>query len=190
MTELLRSVFTLALGVCMAGGMLVFIYKRFAEDWAPLAEVYGRPWCKPVKKKRFANMIHYSEGRPARGYKGVVALGLYADGVALRPNQFLAPFHPPIFVPYGDIRGWDQGWYLDAKSTELTFDKVPTSRLIMPREQVEWILSLDPGAAKISPDRPPHGTRPWATYFIAMGMGAMGLCLIAALAARGFAAAW
>lgn len=186
MIELIRSAITLALGTAMVAGMLIFIYKRFAIDWAPLAETYGRRWQKPVMKKRFANLVLYSEGRPARAYKGIVALGLHADGIALRPNQFLAPFHPPIFVPYGDINGWNQVWYIDGKSTELTFDKVPASRLIMPREQIEWMLSLDPGAASISPDRPPHGTRPWASSLIALGMGAMGLSLVAAFVLRGF----
>lgn len=186
MIEFLRSAITFVLGVAMVAAMLVFVYKRFAIDWAPLAKVYGRRWQKPLMKKRFANLVLYSEGRPARAYKGVVSIGLYIDGIALRPNQFLAPFHPPIFVPYGDINGWNQVWYIDGKSTELTFDKVPTSRLIMPRDQVEWMLSLDPGAASISSDKPPHGTRPWASSLIALGMGAMGLSLIAALVLRGF----
>lgn len=177
-----------AFGVGLAGFMLTFLYKRHAVDWEPLAKAYGRPWREPALKKRFANLVLYSEGRPARSYKGLVALGLHADGVALRHNRFLAPFHPAIFVPYGDIRGWDQGWYLDAKSTELTFSKAPASRLIMPRKQVEWMLQLDPGAARISQDRPPHGTRPWATFVLALVMGAMGLILIVALAVKGLTA--
>lgn len=172
-------------GAVMVSFMLAFIYKRHAEDWQPLARAYGRSWRTPLKSRRFANMLLYSEGRPARGYKGVIAVGVHADGIALRPNRYLVPFHGPIFVPYGDIQGWDQDWYVDAKSMELTFSRVPASRLIMPREQVEWMLSMDPGAAQISEARPPHGTRPWATYILAMGMAAMTLVVVTILLVRG-----
>lgn len=106
------------------GGVIVVvlmsvIHKRDAVDWDQLVGVYGRDWQAPRLYKRFANMILYSEGRPAKSYKSVVEIGLLDDGIAFRPNRILRPFQPPIFIPYTDIQGWDQNWYLDARFTEL-----------------------------------------------------------------------
>lgn len=185
MLELIRQMFTFTFGLVMVGGMLAFIYKRFAIDWEELSRVYARPWQAPREQRRFTNMILYSEGRPARSYKGVVQIGLYPDGIALRPNRFLVPFHPPIFIPFEDIRGWDQRWYLDARSTELSFRKTPHMRVIMPQKQVEWMIA---GACKpvpVSSARPPHGTRPWLTHYLALGSGGLAVMMIAALIARG-----
>ena len=186
MMESFMQALALAPGALLPAALLAFIYKRDAIDWEKLAAVYARPWETPQSRKRFANMILYSEGRPAKGYKGVIGIGLHEDGIALRPNPFLKPFQEPVFIPYAEIRGWDQPWYLDAKSTELSFSKAPQMRMIMPREQVEWMLSLDAdGAARISDARPPHGTRPWLTSAAALVLGAAALVVIVVLLVKG-----
>ena len=91
------------------------------------------------------------------------------------------PFQHPIFVPYSDIQGWKQKWYIDAASTELAFRKTPQMRIIMPAEQVEWMSTLADGRISISQDRPPHGSWPWATFILAVGMGVMAVGLIGVL---------
>lgn len=183
------DIFNQAIG-WMFGGMIVvvlmsLIYKRDAVDWDQLVSVYGRDWQTPRLSKRFANMILYSEGRPAKSYKGILSIGLFDDGVALRPNPILVPFQRPIFIPYADIQGWDQGWYVDARSAELSFRKAPHMRMIMPREQVEWALSLAGSSVNISETRPPHGTRPWATYVYAWISLALAIGLVVALIQNG-----
>jgi hypothetical protein len=185
MMELLNQAFGLLFGLAFVVVLMGFVYKRDAVDWEQLVKVYGRDWREPLLLKRFANMILYSEGRPAKSYKGIVAIGLYEDGIALRPNRILVPFQQPIFIPYADIQGWDQTWYLDAKSTELSFRKTPHMRMIMPQDQVEWMLTLSRGAAQISTERPPHGTRPWISYYVALASGAMVLVVIAMIVSKG-----
>ncbi len=176
--DLLGQIIGQLFGVVIVGALMLALINRDAVDWDHLVSAYGRDWWPPRMQKRFASMILYSEGRPAKSYAGVIQIGLHDDGVALRPNRILRPFQQTIFIPYKDIQGWDQGWYLNAKSTELSFRKAPHMRLIMPRDQVEWMLALSKGSARISKARPPHGTRPWLTYITALAFGVMTLAVI------------
>jgi hypothetical protein len=185
MMDLLGQIIGQLFGVVLVGALMLALLRRDAVDWDHLVSAYGRDWWPPRMQKRFANMILYSEGRPAKSYAGIIQIGLHDDGVALRPNRVLRPFQKPIFIPYKDIQGWDQGWYLDGKSTELSFRKTPHMRLIMPRDQVEWMLALAKGAARISEARPPHGTRPWLTYITALAFGAMTLAVIMIIIVKG-----
>ena len=162
----------------MVGGLLAFIYKRDAVDWEKLHAAYGRAWELPLEKKRFQTMILYSEGRFAKSYKGLLTIGIYPDGIALRPFIWLMPFQTPIFVPFSDIEGWKQKWFIDAASTELAFRRIPEMRMIMPTEQVEWILSKSPVNIPVSQDRPPHGNWPWATFTAAAIGGLMAVFVI------------
>ena len=49
---------------------------------------------------------------------------------------------------YRDIRGWEQTWYLNAKSVELELTGAPQVKIVMPHDQVEWIRSS--GGANIT----------------------------------------
>ncbi len=178
MIDLLGQAIGIVFGGVIVVALMSMIYKRDAVDWEQLVTAYGRDWTEPRLLKRFANMILYSDGRPAKSYPAMISIGLYDDGIAFRPNRVLVPFQRPVFIPYADIQGWDQNWYLDAKSTELSFRKAPHMRIIMPHEQVEWMLSLAKGPPRISAERPPHGTRPWITYYVALASGAMALVVI------------
>lgn len=175
MIDFLGQAIRLVFGGVIVVAMLRMIYRRHAVDWDQLVSVYGRDWRAPPLKRRIGDVVLYSEGRPAKSYNSLMQIGLYEDGVALRPNRFLVPFHRPIFVPYTDIQVWDQNWYLNAKSAELSFQKAPQMRLIMPRKQADWMLTLAGAVVPISDARPPHGTRPWRTYVLALVMGASGL---------------
>lgn len=181
LSQIIRGLF----GAGIVVGLLLFVYKRDAVDWEQLARVYGKPWQTPRLHKRFANMILYSEGRPSKSYQSTMGIGLHDDGIALRPNRLLVPFQPPVFIPYADIRGWGQDWYINADSTELSFAKTPHMRVIMPRDQVEWMLSLAKGTVYISETRPPHGTRPWLTYVTALASVAMAIVVILVVLANG-----
>lgn len=90
----------------------------------------------------------------------------------------LLAFIYPIFVPYSDIQGWEQKWYIDAKSVELGLRKSPSIRLIMPAGQVDWILSSGVGEFPVSPDYPPHGRWPWRTFVVAITLGIMSVFAI------------
>lgn len=184
MTDLIGQEIYMALGGVIAFTLLRMIYRRHAIDWEQLVSVYGRDWQAPAAHKRFGDMLLYSEGRPPKAYNSLTEIGLYEDGVALRPNRFLVPFHPPIFVPYTDIQGWNQTWYLNAQSAELTFQKAPHMRLIMPREQADWMLSFAGAAAPLSDEPPPHGTSPWRTHVLLLLLGAIALVVLIAVIRR------
>ena len=186
MIDLLGQIIAKVFGIVFAAAIMLAYFRREAVDWLHLVRVYSSDWQPPRLYRRFANMILYSKGRPAKSYKGIIEIGLHDHGVALRPNRILRPFQPPVFIPYRDIQGWDQNWYIDGKSTELSFRKAPHMRLIMPREQVEWMLTFAGGAARISEARPPHGTRPWMTYYSAIARGVMSLVVIAISLVKGF----
>lgn len=178
MMDLLWQVFASAFGLLFAAGILSVVYKAHAVDWQKLVEVYGRDWQTPRLKKRFAHMMLYSEGRPAKSYNSILDIGLLEDGIALRPSRIFAPFHPPIFIPYRDIEGWSQQWYINAKSAELSFRKAPHMRMIMPRDQVEWMFSLTGLAAPVSAARPPHGKWPSLTFIAALSAGIMAVAVV------------
>ena len=184
MMDFLGQMFGFAFGVVFVVGILSAIYKAHAVDWQKLVEIYGRDWQPPRLKKRFAHMILYSEGRPAKSYNSILDIGLLEDGIALRPSRLFAPFHPPIFIPYADIEGWSQQWYLNAKSAELSFRKAPGMRMIMPRDQVEWMFSLTGLPAPVSAARPPHGKWPSLTFVAALS----GLFMAAAVFVFGLVA--
>jgi len=186
LVEILGQVFRVAFGLTLLSGLLFFVYKRFAADWEDLVSVYGRPWQTPRIQKRFANLVVYSQERPPRAYKGIVLIGLYKDGIGLRPNRWFAPFHAPVFLPYEDIKGWRQDWYLDSPSVELSLRRAPALRLIMPREQVEWLTRIADRTIPVSPDRPPHGG-PWVSRGAAIMLGMMALAFLVMLALRALA---
>jgi hypothetical protein len=74
-------------------------------------------------------------------YKGILKIGVDQNGVSLaiiRPFSFFY-FCEPLFIPYSEIKGWQQQWYLDSKSVELEFARVPEVKMVMPADQVEWM---------------------------------------------------
>lgn len=133
-----------------------------------LAGVYGRPWKTPIAVKKRRSMVLYAKGKPARTYAGILTIGVYSDGIGLKPIRSLSPFHRPIFVPFADIEGWQQRWYWDAKSVELSFIKVPSLRTIMPASQIAWVSAQGGPDIDISPEKPDTGNWPYATQLIAI----------------------
>ena len=179
MLDLISQIFGLLFGVLFAGGLMAFMYKRDAVDWEKLEAAYRRPWTAPENTKTFATALLYSEGRPAKSLKGLLTIGLYPYGIGIRPSRILLPFQKPIFIPYEDVQGWQQFWYIDGKSIELAFRKTPEMRLIMPKEQVEWIAEHSQVNLPISNDRPDTGNWPYVTFIYSaiMGLATLGLMI-------------
>lgn len=181
MIEFVRMLTSTALGLVMVGGLLTFIYRRHAESWQRFQPSYGQDWKNPVAKRRMQNLLIYSEGDFARHYPGLVTLGVFPNGLGIRFLPIVDIFHHPIFVPYEDISGWQQKWYINAKSVELSFAKIPELRIIMPASQVAWIAEQGYGNIHISPDKPPTNNWPYATYFSALLLFALALALCVGL---------
>lgn len=187
MIELMRQVFSFLFGLIFVGGLLAFIYKRHAEEWEELANIYGRPWTTPLAKKARRSLVLYTEGRPARTYPGIVTVGVYPDGIGLKPIRWLCPFHAPVFIPFSDIKGWKQSWYWDGASTELMFSGAPHLQMIMPETQVKWISSIEPAGVILSEEYVPRSNWPHATQAIAVMSLLMVVSLIAMLLLKHFA---
>lgn len=168
MADLIQKTITFIFGAVFVVTICGFIYKRHAEEWEVLAGIYGRSWKKPIAVKKRRSMVLYAKGKPARTYAGILTIGVYSDGIGLKPIRWLAPFHRPIFVPFTDIEGWQQRWYWDAKSVELSFVKAPSLRTIMPSSQIAWVSAQGAAGIDISPDKPDTGNWPYATQLIAI----------------------
>ena len=177
MIEFVRLFISSALGLFIVGGLLTFIYKRHAESWQKFQPFYGKDWENPVAKKRMQNLLLYSKGDFARHYPGLVTFGVFPNGLGIRFMPILGAFHDPIFVPYEDIKGWHQTWYINAKSVELSFAKIPELRIILPASQVAWIAAQGYGNIPVSPEKPPTNNWPYATYFSALILFAMSIAL-------------
>ena len=187
MPDLVEAVFTAVtalVSLALPLALLAFIHWRHAVDWQAIEQAYHRSWQPPLQMKRLQTLLIYSDGRMTKSYKGLLTLGLYRDGIGMRMNPVFAPFHRPVFIPFEDISGWTQKWFIDAKSVELSFAKVPQLRIIMPAEQMDWVAGNSSGAVSISPERPPHGKWPYASFAIAVIFGVWAVLLIVFLLFR------
>lgn len=172
-------------GLAMVYGLLMLIYRRHAEEWQRLAAVYGGAReTVPQQRKQFGQLVLYTDGAPARAYKGVISIETYFDGFALKPMRWLVPFHDPVFIPYRDIKGWAQDWYIDSRSVELEFAQAPGLRIIMPLSQLEWIKQASGRTLPVSSERPPGGRGPWASRGLALMSGLMLLSLFVVMALK------
>ncbi len=183
MPDLIDAIFrtvTALVSLALPLALLAFIYWRNAVDWQAIEQAYHRPWQEPLQMKRLQTLLIYSDGRMTKSYKGLLTLAVYDDGIGMRMNPVLAPFHRPVFIPFSDISFWSQKWFIDAKSVELSFAKVPQMRIIMPAEQMDWVAQVSGDAVSMSPDRPPHGQWPYASFAIAVifGVWAVGLIIL------------
>lgn len=163
------------------GGLLFVIYKREAQCWQKLQPAYGKNWCGAVAKRHMQNLLIYSKGDFARHYPGIITIGVFPDGIGIRFMPIFAAFHRPIFVPYKDIEGWQQNWYINAKSVELSFKQEPDLRIIMPARQVSWIAEQGFANINISSEKPPTGNWPYGAFFGAMALLCIALAMCVAL---------
>lgn len=168
MVDLINSLISFAFGLLIVGGLLSFIYRRQAESWQRLKPFYGRQWHGAIATRHMQSMILYSKNDFLRSYAGIVTIGVFDDGIGIRFMPLLGAFHDPVFVPYNDIKGWRRPWYINAKSVELMFTKLPDLQIIMPASQVSWILAQGFGDFTVSSESPPRKNWPYATYFSAI----------------------
>ncbi|WP_371396180.1 hypothetical protein [Fretibacter rubidus] len=170
MIDLLQKIIIHIFGAAFVFTICAFIYKRHAREWEALAKVYGRKWVKPIAIKNMRSMVLYTEGEPARTYPGIMTIGVYSEGIGLKPIWWLAPFHNPVFIPFSDIKGWQQRWYWDSKSVELAFDQAPHLRIIMPKSQISWVSEQGAENIDVFPGKPNTGNWPYATQFMSILM--------------------
>ena len=177
-SEYISLAFTFLFGFGFGAGILGFIFWRNSARWRRLAEAYGRTWSKPVEKKGFQYGVLYGDNVAFNSYAGILTIGVHQNGFALRLMRPFGFFYPPLFFPFSDIRGWDQSWYLNSKSVELQFSRVPEMKMVMPRNQVEWIQRTAGISLDLSHQTSPHNDKPtiWYAATILLAICTLGFC--------------
>ena len=147
------------------GGML----RANARRWRYLAKSYLREESPPpIEERSWQSAVLLGLGG-FNSLKGIVVIGAYPTGVSFRVFEPFALFHSPLFIPYGDIRGWNTSWYLDGASTELQFRGAPEVKMVVPSEQAEWIKGFAGRKLALHAESPPAGKsgQGWRTLLIA-----------------------
>ena len=185
---LIQQAVMTAFGLSIAVGAFAFIYFRDATRWRRLAGVYGQSWMPPLKKKHMRSLVLYGDGIAFNGYKGIVTIGIHETGIALKVMPPFGFFTPPLFIPFRDIRGWNQFWYLDAKSIELEIRAAPDIKIVMPASQVKWIEEASGRDLDLRDKCPPHKQRPSFSHAAVLVQGIMGLTVLVLVLASNSAA--
>ena len=145
---------TIAAGV----GFLGFMWNRMAERWQYLATHYGRSWQGPQAFKLLQNGIIRSQGGLSQSYSGILSIGVFANGIGLKLVPPFSAFHTPLFIPFNEIKAWDQKWYINSDSVELDFPSAPEVKIILPKDQVDWIYRQSHGGFELPAGASPHQT--------------------------------
>jgi hypothetical protein len=162
------SIISTGLGLAFAVYLVANIYKRDAIHWQYLEQAYGRPWQPPLRE-RWASAVLYGKHPFSKAYNGILKMGVHKDGVSFRVMfPLISYFCKPLFIPYRDIRGWNQTWYLNAKTVELELSGAPEVKIAMPRDQVEWIRTVRGKGISLINKPSPHNAKPkiWHAYII------------------------
>ena len=164
----MSSFITTIAGFAMVLLMVGFIYKRDSVHWQYLEQVYGRPWQTPIHE-RWGHAVLYGKFPVSKAYNGILKVGVHHNGLSLRIMfPIISFFCRPLFIPYGDICGWDQTWYLNAKTVELELSGAPEVKIAMPREQVEWIRNTSGVKIAMMNQTSPHRDKPviWHAFLV------------------------
>lgn len=162
------SIVSTILGLAFVVVLVGTIYKRDAIHWQHLEQAYGRPWQQPLRE-RWASAVLYGKFPLSKAYNGILKLGVHKDGVSFRVMfPLISYFCRPLFIPYRDIRGWNQTWYLNAKTVELELARAPEVKIAMPHDQLEWIRSTEGKGISMTNKPSPHHAKPkiWHAYTI------------------------
>ncbi len=153
-------------------GMVLY---RTAFRWQHLAKHYERPWRSTPAIKHLQTAALYGEGVALNTYSGIVTLGVHPDGLAIKLLEPFGVFHPPLFIPYEEITAHRQNWYLNAKSVELEFRRIPDIKVVMPADQVSWIRRSSGADFDIIDEIPAHGQRPDVSRALMVTVGLLGV---------------
>lgn len=177
LAEILEKGFLSLIGVSVFFGVLFTIYFRDAHRWRYLHQIYGAPWQSPLKTRRFQHAVASGNGVGSKSYNGFLTIGVHPTGFALRLIPPFSLFQKPLFIPYREVKGWDQFWYMNVKTIELEFASAPDIKLVMPAAQVKWLQESSQGQLYLTGQTTPHRQRPtvWYAVIVLQGLMALGL---------------
>ncbi len=116
-----------------------------------------------------------------KSLKGIITIGLHSNGISFRVMPPFALFHPPLFIPYDDIRGWRTTWYLDAHSIELEFLDAPAVKMIVPAAQAEWMQTHSGRRMVLHDTEPPAGKAGRGWYAFVLVSASFSLLMLASI---------
>ncbi len=133
-------------GYGVFAGLLYGIWKSNARRWTRLAAAYRAvDFChvapRPNAQRTMQTVVLVGGDIGWNSYRGVVAVGVTLEGVSLRLMPPFAAFHPPLLIPFADLRVEPTRWYLLGKSFQLTLSGVSDVRIIIDEELLGWIES-------------------------------------------------
>ena len=159
---------SLIAGYAFVAFLVVRLYKKRSIFWNHLETTYSTSYKAPTQE-RWGQAVMYGHFFAARIIKTQVKIGANNDGISLRAIFPLdALFRKPLFIPYRDIRGWDESWFINSKTVELDLLAVPEVKIAMPRDEVEWIKNVSGGKFMLMGQNPPQKTRPTIWYMFAI----------------------
>ena len=157
---------TMLLGFAVAVFFVGYKYKRHSIYWNHLERVYGRTWNQPTNE-RWGNAVLFGDFPIFKSYNGTLKIGVDSEGLALRTMFPLdAIFCQPLFIPFGDIIGWDGTWYINSKTVHLKLKRTPSIKIAIPLDQFEWIRSKSGMKQLMMRETPLHKTKPAVWYII------------------------
>jgi hypothetical protein len=141
-------------------GFFAFLYIgmlwRTSFRWRYLADFYAGDGGPPLETRRLQAAVLI--GPVAyESLHGIVNMSAHETGVGLRMMLPFSLFRKPLFIPYGDIEGWETTWYLDAPSTELSLRRAPDVKIVMSKERAEWLAGYSGRTFTVHDVPPPQG---------------------------------
>ena len=148
--DILLTLYPMVFGLGVGAGLYTLVLYRKAHFWRKLADIYGSDWRPAPMQKHMRQGALYGTGIAFQSYSGILSIGVHPDGLALKVMLPFSAFHPPLFVPFKEISGWKQDWYLNGESTELSFRQAPDVRFVLPAEDAHWIQDASRGRLSLN----------------------------------------
>jgi hypothetical protein len=149
-------VFNTIIGLAFFAFLYGGIIWRKSFRWRYLADFYAGDGGPPIETRRMRGTVLI--GPVAyESLHGIVNISAHETGIGLRMMLPFSLFRKPLFVPYGDIEGWETTWYLDAPSTELSFRRAPDVKVVISKELAEWLAGFSGRKLLLNDAPPPQG---------------------------------
>jgi hypothetical protein len=114
---------------------ILVYFTSFLTGWAKLAKNYRA--CVPYEGKlwRFKSLTFGT----TKNYSNCIHLGANQRGLYLKPIFILRPGHPPLFIPWADIKTEvSKHWWIDV--TKFHFLKNPGPTILIKKKLADQLL--------------------------------------------------
>ena len=112
MWDFIGQIINMAFGICVAGGLLAFIYSRHSEKWREIAASYPGPERISGPRTHLDSVYFYGGGARYFSHRAFITVTRGEEGVLLSTFWPASILHPPIFLPYTHIRMYRGEWAL------------------------------------------------------------------------------